>query len=111
MVAALTLLPAMLGFIGPKVHEPQAEEEPGRERPTHRGGGQQGLLAQLGRPGAAEPWLSAGVALVVIIVIALPFFSLRLGSADQGTDPAGTPDPGGLRHALQGLRARLQRAR
>jgi RND superfamily putative drug exporter len=37
------------------------------------------------------PWLSAGLALVVIVVLALPFFSLRLGSADQGTDPAGTP--------------------
>jgi RND superfamily putative drug exporter len=31
------------------------------------------------------------LALIVIVVIALPFFSLRLGSADQGTDPAGTP--------------------
>jgi RND superfamily putative drug exporter len=37
------------------------------------------------------PWLSASLALIVIVVIALPFFSLRLGSADQGTDPAGTP--------------------
>ena len=37
------------------------------------------------------PWLSAGAALLVIVVLALPFFSLRLGSADQGTDPAGTP--------------------
>ncbi|HXY27423.1 MAG TPA: MMPL family transporter, partial [Acidimicrobiales bacterium] len=33
----------------------------------------------------------AGVALLVIVAMALPFFSLRLGSADQGTDPAGTP--------------------
>ena len=38
-----------------------------------------------------RPWLSAGVGLVLIVVIALPFFSLQLGSADQGTDPAGTP--------------------
>ncbi|HXZ61678.1 MAG TPA: MMPL family transporter, partial [Acidimicrobiales bacterium] len=37
------------------------------------------------------PWVSAGAALLVIMAFALPFFSLRLGSADQGTDPAGTP--------------------
>jgi RND superfamily putative drug exporter len=35
--------------------------------------------------------VSAGVALVILVAIALPFFSLRLGSADQGTDPGGTP--------------------
>src|SRR5208283_599927 len=35
--------------------------------------------------------VSAGLALLIIVVIALPFFSLQLGSADQGTDPAGTP--------------------
>ena len=55
MVAALTLLPAMLGFIGPEGDEPQAEEEPGRERPPHRRRGQQGLLAELGRPGPEVP--------------------------------------------------------
>ena len=30
------------------------------------------------------------MALLVIVVIALPFFSLRLGSTDQGSDPTGT---------------------
>ena len=30
------------------------------------------------------------VALIVVVLIALPFFSLRLGSSDQGNDPAGT---------------------
>ena len=34
--------------------------------------------------------MPAVVALVVIVLVALPFFSLRLGSSDQGNDPTGT---------------------
>jgi RND superfamily putative drug exporter len=37
-----------------------------------------------------RPAVPAGLALVCIVIIALPFFSLRLGSADQGNDPAGS---------------------
>ena len=37
-----------------------------------------------------RPVLPAVVALVVIVLVALPFFSLRLGSSDQGNDPVGT---------------------
>jgi RND superfamily putative drug exporter len=37
-----------------------------------------------------RPAVSALMALVVIVVLALPFFSLRLGSSDQGSDPVGT---------------------
>ena len=55
MIAALTLLPAHAGLHRPQGDEPEAEAEPGRERPAHRGRGQQGLLAELGRPGPALP--------------------------------------------------------
>jgi RND superfamily putative drug exporter len=34
--------------------------------------------------------LPAVVALIAVVLIALPFFSLRLGSSDQGNDPVGT---------------------
>ena len=92
MIAALTLLPAMLGFIGPKVMSRKPEEKPGPERPPHRGRGQQGLLARTGPTGSsAARGCLPGWRLALIVVIALPFFSLQLGSADQGTDPAGTP--------------------
>jgi len=37
------------------------------------------------------PGAVAGVALIIIVAIALPFFSLQLARPDQGTDPAGTP--------------------
>ncbi len=39
----------------PQGDEPQAEAEPGRERPAHRRRRQQGVLAELGRPGPALP--------------------------------------------------------
>ena len=37
-----------------------------------------------------RPILPALAALAAVVLIALPFFSLRLGSSDQGNDPVGT---------------------
>jgi len=37
-----------------------------------------------------RPILPAVVALLFVVLVALPFFSLRLGSSDQGNDPVGT---------------------
>ncbi|MGD0747832.1 MAG: MMPL family transporter [Acidimicrobiales bacterium] len=91
MVAALTLLPAMLGFIGPKVMSRKQKRNLAESGPRIVGADSKGFWPNWADRVQRRPWLSAGVALVLIIVIALPFFSLRLGSADQGTDPAGTP--------------------
>ncbi len=91
MVAALTLLPAMLGFIGPKVMSRKQKRNLAQNGPRIVGADNKGFWPNWADRVQRVPWLSAGVALVIIVVIALPFFSLRLGSADQGTDPAGTP--------------------
>ena len=91
MVAALTLLPAMLGFIGPKVMSRKQKRYLAENGPRIVGADSKGFWPNWADRVQRRPWLSAGVALAVILVIALPFFSLRLGSADQGTDPAGTP--------------------
>ena len=91
MIAALTLLPALLGFIGPRVLSRRQKSKPGQERSPHRRLRHQGFLAPLGRHRQATARsLPAVVALVLIVLIALPFFSLRLGSADQGNDPVGS---------------------
>ncbi len=37
-----------------------------------------------------RPAFYGTIALLIIVIIALPFFSLRLGSTDQGSDPTGT---------------------
>ena len=91
MVAALTLLPAMLGFIGPKVMSRKQKRNLAENGPRVVGADSKGFWPNWADRVQKYPWLSAGVALIVIVAIALPFFSLQLGSADQGTDPAGTP--------------------
>ncbi len=49
------------------------------------------------------------LALALIAVIALPFFSMRQGLADAGNDPVASTYSPGLRPAGQGFRRRLQR--
>jgi RND superfamily putative drug exporter len=91
MVAALTLLPAMLGFIGPKVMSRKQKRNLAQNGPRVVGADSKGFWPNWADRVQKHPVLSAGVALVIIVAIALPFFRLQLGSADQGTDPAGTP--------------------
>ncbi len=91
MVAALTLLPATLGFIGPKVMSRKQKRNLAANGPRIVGADSKGFWSKWADRVQRMPWLSAGAALLVIVFLALPFFSLQLGSADQGTDPAGTP--------------------
>ena len=91
MVAALTLLPAMLGFIGPKVMSRKQKKNLAANGPRIVGADSKGFWSKWADWVQRMPWLSAGAALLVIVFLALPFFSLQLGSADQGTDAAGTP--------------------
>ena len=91
MVAALTLLPAMLGFIGPKVMSRKQKRNLAQNGPRVIGTDSKGFWPNWADRVQKHPVLSAGVAMIIIVAIALPFFSLQLGSADQGTDPSGTP--------------------
>jgi RND superfamily putative drug exporter len=91
MVAALTLLPAMLGFIGPKVMSRKQKRNLAENGPRVVGADSKGFWPNWADRVQKHPVVSAGVAMVIIVAIALPFFSLQLGSADQGTDPTGTP--------------------
>ena len=91
MISALTLLPAMLGFIGPKVMSRKQKRNLAENGPRIVGADNKGFWPNWADRVQRMPWLSASVALIIIVVLALPFFSLRLGSADQGTDAAGTP--------------------
>jgi putative drug exporter of the RND superfamily len=86
MVASLTLLPAMLGFLGPKVLR-RAERGmlAAQGRQVEQAGGFWLRWAEgLGR----KPRLPALLALVVIVVLAIPFFSSRTGLLDASTDPS-----------------------
>jgi putative drug exporter of the RND superfamily len=84
MVAlALTLLPALLGFAGRRIDSWRV--------PGTRGGlpapGRESLWHRWGRQVSAHPvrYLSAGM--LVLGLLAAPFFSMRLGMTDNGTNP------------------------
>ncbi len=85
VAASVTLLPALLSYIGPRALSRRerrrlAEHGPQPELPT-------GLAARWSAFVERHPKLLGAVALVVIAVLALPTFSLRLGTSDQGNGP------------------------
>jgi RND superfamily putative drug exporter len=83
MLASLTLLPAMFGFFGPKILRRSERQAIGLK--------DQHLQAFWPRWASRVEVLAvpAGLAaLGVIIVLAIPFFSLRQGLPDASTDPA-----------------------
>jgi RND superfamily putative drug exporter len=90
MIAALTLLPAMLGFIGPKVMSGKQKKNLAQNGPRVVGADSKGFWPKWADRVQRVPVVSAVLALVVVGVLAAPFFSLRLGSSDQGNDPVGT---------------------
>ncbi len=90
MIAALTLLPAFLGFIGPRVLSRRQKKDLAVNGPKVIGSGTKGFWPRWAGFVQRQPVVPALVAFAVIVLVALPFFSLRLGSSDQGNDPTGT---------------------
>ena len=94
VLAAATLLPAMLGALGPRIDSlrvqlgkshPDDSEPHGWRRWAH------GV--------AARPWRSALAALAVLIVLSIPIFQLELGQNDVSALPKSTT----ARQAYDGL--------
>ena len=88
VLAALTLLPATLGFFGARVLGRRARRALADGRLTTSDG--DGWWARWTNFLRARPALIATAAVLVMAVIAIPFFSMRLGSSDAGSDPAGS---------------------
>jgi RND superfamily putative drug exporter len=86
VIAALTLLPALLGFMGTRVLGRRARRRlrNGELTTSDESAGWARWAAQL----RARPALIAGAAGLLMLVIAIPFFSMRLGSSDSGSDPS-----------------------
>ncbi|MFJ8596689.1 MMPL family transporter [Streptomyces sp. NPDC093598] len=85
VAASVTLLPALLSFIGMRALSRRerrrlAEHGPEPEVPT-------GFAARWSAFVERHPKVLGAVALVVMAVLALPTFSLHLGTSDQGNDP------------------------
>ena len=84
LAAALTLLPALLGFVGPgidRLHVPGLQV-----RPATAG---RGFWYRWSRTVQRRPWICGSAALLVLVVLALPLFSMRLAFSDSGNDPPG----------------------
>jgi RND superfamily putative drug exporter len=88
MLASLTLLPALLGFLGMRV---LSRRQRAALRPTgHLGEDANGFWRRWATGIERHPVLPAVLALVTVVVIALPVFSLRLGLDDASSDPSST---------------------
>jgi RND superfamily putative drug exporter len=127
MFAALTIIPALIGGSGPfmdgvlrefdarggyrfwgikrRVPIPgrkfRARRATRRERRQTDGAG----WARWSRMVQSRPWLAAGIALVVLLGLALPATQMRLGSSDAGVDPPGTTTRNAYRLIADGFGA------
>jgi RND superfamily putative drug exporter len=86
MATSITLLPAMLGFLGSRVlsrreRRSLAANGPASPEPA-------GFWFRWARFVEARPWAVGLGALAAMVALALPIFSLSLGTSDASTDPA-----------------------
>ncbi|MBQ0865306.1 MMPL family transporter [Streptomyces smyrnaeus] len=86
VAASITLLPALLGFIGMRAlsrreRRQLTEHGPRPDRPT-------GFAMRWSAFVERHPRLLGAVAAVLMAVLALPALGLHLGTSDQGNDPA-----------------------
>jgi RND superfamily putative drug exporter len=79
--AALTLLPALLGFVGNNIDRLRV---PFTGRPSHQG--ERAFWFRWSRVIQHRPWLSFFGAAIVLLFLTLPLFSLRLGFPDDGNN-------------------------
>jgi putative drug exporter of the RND superfamily len=83
MAASMTLLPAALGFAGRNIDRLHVGFRRQATRPDDR----PTLWWRWSRQVQRRPWVAGGAALLILVVLALPFLSLRLSFTDSGTDP------------------------
>ncbi len=95
VVAAATLLPALLGLLGPRIDSLRVKI--GKTRPDDRK--PHGWLRWADGV-AARPWRSTLASMAVLIVLAIPLLDLELGQNDISAFPESTT----VRQSAEGLR-------
>lgn len=86
MLSAVWFLPAMLSLLGTKT---LALRLPWGKKPGHGQAEGRGW-AHYGRGLQRFPWLTSGLALTFVVILAIPAFSLRQGFADDSGKPEGS---------------------
>ncbi|HEX6425184.1 MAG TPA: MMPL family transporter, partial [Acidimicrobiales bacterium] len=82
MLASLTLLPAVLGFVGTNIDRLGL---PHRRR--HEGADDRSIWYRWSRVIQRRPWPALVISAAVLVVLAVPVFSIRLGFGDAGNRP------------------------
>jgi putative drug exporter of the RND superfamily len=83
LVASLTLLPAMLGFAGRSIERFSVRRSAGRSLSvSHRG-----FWCRWSRTVQRHPWRGVIGSVAVLVLLAVPLFSMRLAFSDSGNDP------------------------
>ena len=85
VLAATTMLPALLGALGPRINSGRVKL--GR---THPDDHQPHGWTRWARGVAARPWRSAIASVAILLVLAIPLLQLTLGQSDVGALPKST---------------------
>jgi RND superfamily putative drug exporter len=98
MLAALTLVPAFMGALGENIRalsarlkarkegisrQEQARQTAAATRQQHEQSG----FARWGRRVSKQPWPYGIAAVAILVVLAIPLFSITIGQPDAGTNP------------------------
>jgi putative drug exporter of the RND superfamily len=87
MVAAVTLLPALLSYLGPRVDRLRI---PFLGRTLKAEGNGESLAARWSHAVQRRPWTAAIAATALLLALAAPALGMRLGFPDAGNDPPDT---------------------
>ncbi len=87
MATSLTFLPALLGFLGPRVLSRRERRALAADGPVNAGPA--GFWLRWARFVERRQVVLAVGALAAVVALALPVFGLSLGTSDASTDPAG----------------------
>jgi RND superfamily putative drug exporter len=89
MIAALTVLPAVLAKVGDWIDRLRLPL-PGHRRGPAVATGESAAWGRWSELVQRRPWPAAVVALLILLALASPALHLRLGTSDAGLDPEGT---------------------
>ncbi len=102
VLAALTLLPAMLAITGPRINSLRVR---GRNREADP---KKGLWARWATDVASRPLIAGLAALVILIPLAIPLLSLNLGQKDVAALSSSYHSPAGVRLNFEERRTRRE---